>query len=162
MGTILATYHAGFKGILRKKIISLNFLRLTLPLVIVLVLYKTPFFSFLPAHDFVNDYDDVFLFIWTSLSTIYPLYYFARYTRLHLYQDGLIYISIHLEGPVFEVVHWSDIEKITYHKTNPLISPPFCQLYLTNGDKIEVSGYLHSQATLKRIFEAHFCSKTIR
>ena len=153
LGTIFATYHAGFKGILRNKTLSRTILRLIFPFLLVLILYKIPFFSFLPAYNFINSYDDIFTLVWTFFSTFYPLHYFARYTRLHLYQHGLIYIDIGLEGVIFEVVHWSEIEKITYHKTNPLISPPFCQLYLFNGDKIVISGYLHSQPTLKRIFE---------
>lgn len=74
---------------------------------------------------------------------------------LHLYTGGFVYI----EGGTFEVVRWEQIEKIIYHKTLPISSPPFCHIYLTTNDKLAISGYIHEKGTIELTLNEYISEK---
>lgn len=71
----------------------------------------------------------------------------ARFLRLHVYTEGFVLI----DGVVFEVVRWEQVEKVIYHKTMPIFSSPLCHIYLTNGDTLTISGYIHERSAVKQI-----------
>ncbi len=163
MGEALGTYHAGFKGILRNKIIANTLyycflLLLIVPIILLLIIgvfFILNFSSIPPITDFFYNHR----FIVELLSTVLALFllprFFEVYTRLHLYTDGFIYIT----GNSLEVVRWKQIEKIIYHKPTPISTLPFCHIYLKNDEGIEISRYIHQKDAIKRVFDEHIASR---
>lgn len=159
MGDFLATYHAGFskKNILRSNLIGLQLLRALILAFAALVIggFVNDILSFFDINffptNFIASNFQLLFYPLCLLSAIFMPRFFARHTRLHIYTEGFIYI----EGGMFEVVRWEQVEKIVYHKTFPIFSPPLCHLYLTTNDKLAVSGYMHEKNAVESLFSEH-------
>lgn len=155
LGEVVSTYHGGFKGILRRKAVGLS-IHYTLLLAFALLLLASAlqlledFFhwSFIPGGIFLASNTAPFYMVWFLLSSLFMPRFSARFIRLHLYTEGFISI----DGSSFEVVRWEQVEKVIYHKTMPIFSPPFCHIYLMNGDTLMISGYIHERSIVKQVF----------
>lgn len=155
LGEVLATHHAGFKSILRKKAISMPIYYTLLLAWILLLIGAFSHFSFFPDRDFLQSaYACIYLALFLASSFFMPRV-FARFVRLHFYTEGFIAI----ESGSFEVVRWEQVEKVIYHKTMPIFSSPFCHIYLTNGETLAINGYLHNQRAARQTFDEHVINK---
>ncbi|GER86314.1 hypothetical protein KDW_04760 [Dictyobacter vulcani] len=153
LGGVVATYHGGFKGILRRKAVGLPIhylLLLAFP-----SLFIEGFFHFRFIPSFLASNTTPLFWVLFVLSFLFMPRFYARFLRLHLYTDGFVYI----EGGSFEVVRWEQIEKIIYHKSMPAFLLPFCHIYLTNGDTLVISGYIHERSAVKQAFDEHVVNK---
>lgn len=155
LGEILATLHAGFKGILRKEFINKPIYYALLFSFALMFIGQFFHFSFFPGGVFLASNSGLIIIILSLAAAFFMPRSFARYTRLHFYTEGFIFI----ESGSFEVVRWEQVDKVIYHKTMPILSPPFCHIYLTNGDTLAISGYLHKQNAARQIFNEHVVNK---
>lgn len=162
LGKVVATHHAGFKGILRWKAVGLSiyytllFALALLFIALTLLLIRDVFrLSFIPRGNFAVSNIAPYYTVWLLLSSLFMPHFSARITRLHLYTEGFIYI----DGSSFEVVRWEQIEKVIYHKTRPILSPSFCHIYLANGDTLMINGYIHGRSAVKQVFDTHVLNK---
>lgn len=115
------------------------------------ILSLIPGLSSFPIVSFVASNSGIIAILIGVLPLFFMPRFFARFTRLHLYADGFIYLT----GHSLEVVRWEQIEKLVYRKPTPVIAVPFCHIYLTNNRNLEISGYMHKKDVIKRIFNEH-------
>jgi hypothetical protein len=155
LGEVVATYYGGFKGILRRKTVGLSIHYLLLLAFAFLFIEEFFHFRFIPGGFFLASNTAPLFMVLFLLSSLFMPRFSARFLRLHLYTEGFIYI----DGSSFDVVRWEQIEKVIYHKTMPAFSPPFCHIYLTNDDKLLVSGYIHERSVVKQAFNEHVVNK---
>lgn len=153
LGEGVATYHGGFKGILRREAVGLPIHYLLL--LAFAFLFIEGFFHFIPEGFFLASNMTPLFMVLLLLSSLFMPRFSARFLRLHLYTEGFIYMG----GGSFEVVRWEQIEKVIYHKSIPVLFPQFCHIYLTNGDTLMISGYIHEQSVVKQIVDKHVVNK---
>jgi len=155
LGEVIATFHGGFKGLLRQEAVGLPFYYFLL-LAFPSLLVGQPFqFRFFPGGSFLASNMGLLYLALFLLSSFFFPRFFARFLRFHVYTEGFVLIN----GSVFEVVRWEQVEKIIYHKTMPILSAPLCHIYLTNGNTLTISSYIHERSTVKQIFDEHVGKK---
>lgn len=153
LGDFLATYHAGFKGLLGKEIVGRTVYYILFLVCLLLFIEMIFRFHFIGSGFLASLISGLAVMVLLIFS-IYTPYFLARYTRLHLYDKGFVFIG----NRVFEVVHWEEIEKAVFQKTLPTSSGPFCILYLKNNDKLELNWYMHEQSKIKQLFSEHIAN----
>lgn len=157
LGEFRGTYRAGLSGIFRNEILARTIYYMFLLAVLLSIaplfgiLSLIPGLSSFPIVSFVASNSGIIAILIGVLPLFFMPRFFARFTRLHLYADGFIYLT----GHSLEVVRWEQIEKLVYRKPTPVIAMPFCHIYLTNNRNLEISGYMHKKDVIKRIFNEH-------
>src|SRR5579883_2280901 len=108
LGVFLSTHRAGLKGFWRLKPVSMGIYYLWLSLAVLAAVYPLLTFLLDPVGKFLTTNPYLLVLVPLLLHLFFLPRFFARFIRLHLYTEGLVYI----DGNRLEIVRWEQIEKL--------------------------------------------------